>query len=314
MNQTQSSDPATYNPLRPRHHLWGSLSWAAVFGGLTAALALQVLFVMFGAGLGFAIYNPITSENPIEGLSRGAIIVQGVSAMFSLWVGGWIAGRFSPLISRASGGLHGLLVWCAATVAGVLVISLGAGWMVGDLSKVVGGGLSAAGKPAAAAVSGVSDLAKNAAKQTADTLKSFTDEAVAQRPGDAPRAGSVRAQREISLAVGRLFNPMQKEKMADNKAALTRALVESGISPQDADRLVAGWIDTYNELTADLTAAKDQAEAQAREAAEKAARTLSIFSLAAFFAFLIGALSAAYGGYQGAQSAYKHDDRGEIPI
>lgn len=297
------------------HHHRSPLSWAAIFGGLTAALAMQVLFMMLGAGLGFAIYQPISSDSPVEDLGKGAIIVQGVSAVFSLWFGGWIAGRFTPLVSRTAGCLHGLLVWCGATVAGVLVISLGAGWIMGDLSKLVGGGLSAAGKPAAAAVSSGADLAKDAAKQSTDTIASFVDEAAAGRSAEGNQANTVRAKREVGLALTRLFNPLQKEKMADNKTAVTKALVEqAGLKQADADRMVQEWTDTYNRLSADLAEAKKHAEEKARVAAEKAAHVLTFFSLGAFFAFVLGAVSAAFGGSQGAKAAFKHDYRGETVV
>ena len=46
--------------IRPR----SSVSWGAILAGTRAALALQVLFMMLGAGLGFAIYSPLTEENP----------------------------------------------------------------------------------------------------------------------------------------------------------------------------------------------------------------------------------------------------------
>lgn len=294
--------------------LFSSLSWAAVLGGLMATMAFQVLFMMLGAGLGFALYHPATSENPVENFSTGAIIVQGVSAVFSLWLGGWVAGRFTPIVSRASGRLHGFLVWCAATVSGVIVVSLGAGWMVGDLAKVVGGGLSAAGRPAAAAVSGATDVAKDALKQSGDAVNNFADEAVASRPADATRAGTVRAKREISLALTRLFNPAQKDRMTENKAAVSRALVESGVSQADADRLITDWNASYERLQADLAAAKEQAEAKAREVAEKASKALAVFSLVSFVAFVIGAISAACGGHHGAKCAFRHDDRGEAPV
>jgi hypothetical protein len=75
------------------------------------------------------------------------VIIEGISAVFSLWFGGWIAGRFTPEGARACGWLHGFCVWAAATVAGVMIVSTGAGWALGDLSKLVGGGLSLAGKP-----------------------------------------------------------------------------------------------------------------------------------------------------------------------
>jgi hypothetical protein len=284
------------------------LSWPAIFGGLVAAMALQVLFMLLGAGLGFAIYNPITSENPVENLGTGAVVIHGLSAVFSLWFGGWIAGRFTPVASRSSGWLHGFLVWCAATVAGVIVVSTSAGWILGDLSKLVGGGLSAAGKPVAAAVSGATDLAKDAAKNNNDLFGSFVSEATADQPSNAPRAASVRAKREISLAVARLFNPLQKEKMADNKAALVKTLTDdAGMKQPDAERLVNDWTDSYNRLRSDLEAAKADAEAKAKVAAEKAANVLAVFSLGTFVAFILGALSAACGGGHGAKCARKHD-------
>ena len=290
------------------HHHCTPLSWAAILGGLIGALAFQVLFMLLGAGLGFALYHPITSDSPVEDLGTGSIVIQGISAVFSLWFGGWIAGRFTPRASRASGGLHGFLVWCSATVAGVLLVSWGAGWLLGDLSKVVGGGLSAAGKPAAAALSAGTDLAKEGAKQSSDMLASFTDQVLANQPADTNKAQVVATKREVGLAVARLFNPLQKEKMADNQAALTRLLVEqAGLSQADADRLVREWTDSYARLSADLAAAKQAAADKARVAADKAADVLAILSLGAFVAFVLGAVSAACGGRQGAAVASKYD-------
>ena len=79
-----------------------AVSWAAIFAGLSAALALQVLFMLLGAGLGFAIYSPLTDSNPVTELGTGAMIIQGISAVLSLWLGGWVAGRFTPACARAS--------------------------------------------------------------------------------------------------------------------------------------------------------------------------------------------------------------------
>jgi len=306
-------EPTSYNPVSPGGTLWRHLhstplSWAAIFGGLIGAMALQVLFMMLGAGLGFALYHPITSDAPVENLGTGAIIIQGISAVFSLWFGGWIAGRFTPRASRASGGLHGFLVWCAATVAGVLLVTFGAGWLFGDLAKVVGGGLSAAGKPAAAAVSAGADLAKESAKQSSDLFGSFTDQVLANQPAATNKAQAVTAKREVGLAVARLFNPLQKEKMAENKTALTRVLVEqAGLTQEDADRMVREWTDSYNRVSADLAQAKQAAEEKARIAADKAADVLAVFSLGAFVAFVLGAIFSACGGRHGAAVATKRD-------
>lgn len=282
------------------------ISWSAIFAGLTAAIALQVLFVLLGAGLGFAIYNPLSNDNPVADLGTGALVVHGVSAVFSLWFGGWVAGRSSSIYGRTAGGLHGFVVWCAATVAGVLMVSAGAGWVLGDLSKLVGGGLSLAGQPAAEVAGGATDAAKDAAKQSSDTLASFTEEALGgQRAGTPPQA-NVRAKREISLAAARLFNPLQKDNVSANRAALVKTLADTaGMSEADANALVTSWIESYDRLKADLAATKDAAEAKAREAAEKSADALAIFSLGTFVAFVIGAIAASCGGRHGARIAIR---------
>lgn len=281
-------------------------------------MALQVLFMMLGAGLGFAIYNPITEENPVADLSMGAAVIQGLSAVLALWFGGWVAGRFTPVAARDTGALHGFSVWCTATVAGVLIVALGAGWVLGDLSKLVGGGLSLAGKPMAAVAGGVADLAKDAVKQSGDTLASFAEEALAHRPANAatraPAAG-IRAKRELGFALARFFNPIHEAEespagdKAAKRAAVQKALVEaSGLSESEAEKMVADWTASYDRLRADLAAAKNAAAAKARVAADKAAGTLALLSLCAFAAFLLGAASAAYGGYQGARFASKAEN------
>lgn len=283
-----------------------SISWGAIMAGLSAALALQVLFMMLGAGLGFAIYSPLTNDNPIADLGTGAVVVQGISAVFSLWFGGWVAGRFAPLHTHMTGWLHGFVVWCSATVAGVLLVASGAGWVLGDLSKLVGGGLSMAGKPAAALAEAAPNAAKDALQQSGLTTSSFVDEAIGRIPSSNP-TGSIRAKREVGFAVARMFNPTQNAGTAENRAAVVKALVDhTGATEAEAERTVAAWTASYDRLKADLAAAKTQVEAKAREAAEKASKALSIFSLCAFVGFSLGALAASLGGKHGAMIARKH--------
>lgn len=298
---------------RCRAHCCRSVSWAAIFAGLIAALALQVLFMLLGAGLGFAIYSPLTDANPIADLGKGAVFIEGISAVFSLWFGGWVAGRFTPAGVRATGWLHGFSVWCAATVAGVMIVSTGAGWALSDLSKIVGGGLSLAGKPAAALAGGAADLAKDAVKQSGDTLASFIDEAVSSRPVGSTQNVTIRAKREVGLAVARLFNPARQANSRDNRAAVVKALVDyAGMSESDADQAVTDWTASYDRLKADLAAAKNEAETKGREAADKAAKALAVFSLCAFGAFVLGGLAASCGGHNGAKCAHKCEGRPDL--
>jgi len=303
------SDSSVYSPAYEStltHDFWrrfaSSVSWGAILAGLSAALALQVLFMLLGSGLGFAMYSPLTDENPVADLGRGALIVEGISAVFSLWFGGWVAGYFTPGRIRASAWLHGFSVWCAVTIVGVLIVAMGAGWILGGLAEVVGGGLSAAGKPAAALAESGVDAAKDALKQSSDALTSFTNEAVSNRPADAATNGTIRARREVGLAVARFFNPAEVNQQAENRAALVKALVDNaGMKESDANQAVADWSASYDRLKADLAATKNAAEAKAREIADRTASDLAIYSLGAFVAFVLGALAAGCGGRHGAK-------------
>jgi len=310
-SESLAATETAYEETRP----YSSVSWASIFAGIFAAMALQVLFMLLGAGVGLAIYSPLTEENPIVNLGAGALVVQGISAVVSLWFGGWVAGRFTPRSMRRTGWLHGFITWCVATVAGVLFVSAGAGWALGDLSKAVGSGLSAARKPLASLAGQATDAAKDAAKQPGDTIASFVEEATGRAPADAPKGDAIRNKREIGIAVARFFNPMQQSDTAERRAALVKALGNyAGVSEADANRLVDDWTASYDRLKADLAAAKNVAETKAREAADRAAKSLAMFSLCAFGAFILGGLAASAGGHFGAKNAVKSDEHIDTAI
>lgn len=286
-------------------HARSTVSWGAIFAGAVAALALHVLFMMLGAGLGLAIYSPLTEENPVANVSVGALIIHSICAIASLWFGGWVAGRFSPVAARATGWLHGFSVWCAATVGGVIMVSLGAGVIVGGLTKMVGGGLSAAGQPAA-------ELASEAMNQSGETITSFVDEAVGNLPDDGPASERIRATREVGMALGRLFNPTQEGNTAANRSATVTALINhTEMSQAEADRTVTDWTNSYERMQDDLSEFKETAAKQTREAADSTADALTTFSLWAFVGFLIGALAATWGGHLGAKCANKCEDESD---
>lgn len=285
------------------------LSWPAIWAGWGAALALQVLFLLLGAGIGFAIYTPLKDANPAADLSEGAVVIQGVCAVVSLWIGGWVAGRFTPAGARVTGGLHGFLVWCVSTLAGVLVMTGGTGWAVNDLSKLVGGGLSMAAKPVAAATDQAgSGSPADALRQTREQLTSFTSEATASRPKDDTPGAAIRAKREIGHAVAQLFNPDRQGDQEQAKQNLIKALTaNTSMSQEEATRTVDEWTASYQQLKQDLQEAKDRAAAKAREVANEAAKNLAIMCLVTFVAFAIGAMAATFGGKAGAKAALRRD-------
>jgi len=306
MNTTITADPFATRSTDATGAAWRTAPfWGAIIAGAVAALALQVVLMMLGAGLGLAIYNPLTDENPIAELGTGAAVIQGLAAVVSLWAGGWVAGRFTGRAGRRIGSLHGFMVWCLATVTAILVTTVGAGWALGDLSKIVGGGLSAAGRPLAVAAGGATDLTKSSLERSGEMIGSFVDEGLSNVARGKSAADGIRAKRELGFAVTSLFTG-DSSTMADSQQAVVALLVENqGMTQADARKTVAGWSIAYEKLKADLDLAKAKFELRAREMAEKSANTLSILSLCAFAAFVLGAVSATMGGKHGGDCACK---------
>lgn len=298
------------NVIDPHHTSRSSVTWGAIFAGTIAAIAVYVLYMMLAAGLGLAIYSPVTDQNPVASLSIGALIIHSIGAIVSLCLGGWVAGHFTSVRTRSNAWLHGFCVWCAATVGGALLVTMGAGWMLSGLTSLAGSGLSAAGQSVGTVADGAFDLAGDAMEQSGNTIQSFVDEAVSALSDDAPEHERIRATREIGFAVGRLFNPMREGNTPANRAAAVDALVEhTDMSQPEAERAVSDWTHSFERLQDDLEAAGETAATQAREAADSTASALSTFSLWAFGGFLLGALAAAFGGHLGAQCATKCEEK-----
>lgn len=280
-----------------------SPSWGAVWAGTIAGLAVHFLLVMLGTATGLGAANPATDDNPIATFSVGTAVVWSISALISLWVGGWVAGRYAARGHRVTGCVHGFLVWCVATVIGLLMVVSGAGALVGGAARIAGEGFSALGKPLA----GAADLAKSAVEQNASTLKSMVDEVTESARARNGGASVAAAQREVGMAVRQLFRDGGNIRDPQSRAAVVQALTQSaGMNEAEANRLVDRWIVSMERMRAQFEEAKTAAAAKAREAADKAAEGMARAALWTFIGFVLGAAAAAWGGLIGARWEYRH--------
>lgn len=284
-----------------------SLSWGAILAGAVGSLAIHILLMMLGAGLGLALYDPITSENPVANPGTGAVVIQGVAAVLSLWIGGWIAGRFGRRHGPASGLLYGFMVWCVATVTAIGIVSTSAGWALGNLSSMVGSGLSMAGQTASSAVSGVTDMAEEALGQESDLIESFLEEGLSTASPDQSASEAIRAKRDLGLALTRLA-AADADTQAEREQQVVTLLVENqNMREAEARQMVDNWTATYEALKTDLANAQDTLATQAREIAEETADTLAMLALIGFVSFVIGGIAASFGGKHGCMCAAKDD-------
>ena len=109
---------AQWGPVRGR----GSrTSWGAIFSGALATLGIWVLLSSLGGAIGWTLFNPGRVPGGY-GLGLFSSIWGIVAPLVSFFVGGVVAGRLSGAVTRASGGLHGLVVW---SLTGLALLLLG---------------------------------------------------------------------------------------------------------------------------------------------------------------------------------------------
>lgn len=126
---TTGPDPAReVLPVRP------SISWGGIFAGAFVALLVYLALSALGMALGAAGLESVISEGGVEGLTIGAVIWLVITALISLFVGGYVAARAAGVMPTRSGGVQGLVV--SALFFMVLFTGIGAG--IGMLSGAAG--------------------------------------------------------------------------------------------------------------------------------------------------------------------------------
>src|SRR4051812_12628683 len=102
---------AAYGPSPYRPGLLRRVSWGAIFAGAVVAVSVQFMLATLGLAIGMATVNPATQQNPGQGLAVGAGIWWIITAIISLFCGGWVAGRLAAFPRWIDATLQGLVVW-----------------------------------------------------------------------------------------------------------------------------------------------------------------------------------------------------------
>jgi hypothetical protein len=281
-----------------------SPAWGGIVAGAVAGLATHILLMMLLTAIGMGAAEPATDDNPVASFSLGVAVAWSVSALISLFIGGWVAGRCAARVHSVSGGVHGFLVWCVATIAGVLIVTSGAGALIGGASRIVGQGVSAVGKP----VAGVADLAKDAVANNTASIQSMIDETVENPAVKEDAAKAAAAKREIGQALRQLFRADGNLRDPQARTEAVEALTRAGVTEADANQTVDGWISSMERMRTQFEEAKAAAADKAREAADKASKGIAKAALWSFIGFVLGALAATFGGRRGQRWEYTHTE------
>ncbi len=261
-----------------------AVSWAAVFGGAVGAVAITLLLVALGSGIGLSSVSPWYSANPTATTftvlaAVWLIIVQWLSSA----AGGYLAGRLRTKWT----GVHTDEVFFRDTAHGFLAWALASMIVAAFATSSISSAVSSAGR----AISNVAGSAASSATQVASSAASngngyFMDTLFRKDQPDA-NASNADARAEAGRIVARAIANGSLD--AGDRTYLAKLIAShTGISQQDAEKRI-------DDVLAQMKAAEEKAK-QAADTARKASASTSFFL---FFSMLIGAFIASAAGALG---------------
>ena len=270
------------------------VAWPAIIGGAFAAIALSLILLALGSGLGLASVSPWSS---LGASATTFTIMTAVWLIVVQWLASGLGGYLTGRLRTKWVGLHthevffrdtanGFLTWAVASV-------IGAAFLASVASSVVSGTATmAAGVASSTAVGssqGVNQTAARSDSTIADPTAYFVDSLYrTDRPSANASDGDVRAQSARILLNGMVSGDVP----APDKVYLVQLIsARTGLSQIDAEKRVDAVF--AQEKAADMKAR------QTADAARKAGAYLSIFTaLAMLVGAFIACAAAALGGQQ----------------
>jgi hypothetical protein len=261
-----------------------AVSWGAVFAGAVVALALSLVLIALGSGIGLVSVSPWANSG-VSAETFGVLAVAWFAAiqLFSSGVGGYVAGRLrtrwvgvhtDEVFFRDTA--HGFLVWAVGAVISASLLASALSLIVSGAAHIGGAALQGAGS--------VASTASSVAVGKADASQYFAD--MLFRSDRAPQGDSPSTRAEV----GRIFakGAMEGDLNAADKTYVGQLVArETGLSQPDAEKRVTDVVAQSKASAADAANTLKKAADEVRRIAEAAA-------LWAFISLLIGAFAASY--------------------
>ena len=289
-----------------------SVQWGAVILGALSAIAISMVLLTFGAGIGLSS----VSAHPYAGASAKALAVisglyAAVVAVASFAIGGYVAGRMRlpPTAEEVAeahfrDGAHGFAVWAL----GVTLFGLTAASGIGGTIKTVAE--ATAGVSAAAAGGAASNpvLGQHASNLSTSPVDFAVDRLIAPAPsanGNQPAAGqqgtatAAAPQSNDNAPIARALGASLKSGQLDphdRDVLMGIVMLRTGLSQADAQKRVD---DSFAELK--------QAEQKARAAAETARKAALIAAFATAAIALLACAAACVGASAGADHRHRRE-------
>lgn len=320
--------PAATGALAPERK---KVSWGAIFAGTVVGLAITVALGLLGAGIGLHAVDPGGETETFSGISITAAIYFVVCQLIALAIGGYTAARMSATWDSQNAMLHGATVWGVTTLAALYLATSAAG----SLYNTTVGAISSATSAAGSAISAIApddlpsfslpdlemaDLpqpireALQSQGLTPDRFQRETTEAfnsvvsasereraatiVTNAARDAILAPSS-AMTELETATNQLVGEGGVISGEDRAELVTAMETRFGVTPAEAEEVIAGYEAKAKATIADAGQAVQDARTQAVEATTQATDAAGTAAFWAFVASMLGLAAAVAGAGAG---------------
>ena len=316
------------------------ISWASIFAGVVAVLAISLLLSLLGVALGFSMLDPESATDIGNGSGTAVTIWTIVSLLVSLALGGFIAGR----LAGNDGYIHGFLVWSLTLIIGlifsVMTINSAArltGNAISSMTSVTGSVASSLGKGGVDLVGMGTQAFEELVPMPELKNADINLEQALQKCG-IPELQPNYLKTQLEWAKGQVqtaakdlvLNPNESDKIiqtlsnnlkaraqsitnAVNKQEVSQALAaNSNLTPQEAERAVNNYLQQQDQFFVKLEENVQQAKvryaqlkAEAKEKAAAATNAAAKAALWSFFGLLIGLIVSVLAGKMGMQHRIK---------
>lgn len=280
------------------------VSWAAILAGAAAAAVLSLILLILGVGLGLSAVSPWRQEG-VSAATFGITTILWITftQLAASALGGYLAGRLrTRWLAIADDEVtfrdtaHGFLAWAVASLVTAALLTSTIGSIIGTGAQA--GATVAAGAATAAAATVAAAASDGEAKAPdANPAGYFVDSLFRRDPAVPVTNVAAPGENAASAAeVARIFaNAARVGTLPPEDQRYVGQLVaqRTGLAQAEAEKRVA---DTF----ARLQAKAREAEAAAKEAADKARKASAMAALWLFISLLAGAfvasLAATFGG------------------
>ena len=264
-----------------------AVSWGAIAAGAVGAVALALLLIAFGAGLGLSAVSPWSDSGvSASTFKTGTGIYLVCVAVMSSAVGGYLAARLRTkwvgvhsheVFFRDTA--HGFIAWAFATLLSASALSSVTGYLANGTAAGVGGAASQAARSVNPADIYVDKLFRPDA--AAPAASAPTSSPAAGNPNPAAPSGANQSRAEVLRLWTASFQGNQDLSAADRTYVAQVVAARTGMSQADAEKRV-------NDVIVEAKTAADTAR--------KGAAKLSFWLTAAM---LFGAFAASLAAVEG---------------